>query len=115
MQTLEKKIDVFVDKDFRLMVMSSSYGLAAGPVIQIVNGIDAVKITRHIEQRIFGDNTDVRRVLVADRFTENLWIHYGSSPSFELEINGTVGKVQLCFPNTALEPVKNKLQGIVLV
>ena len=32
---------------------------------------------------------------------------------FELEINGTVGKVQLCFPNTALEPVKNKLQGIV--
>ena len=32
---------------------------------------------------------------------------------FELEINGTVGKVLLCFPNTALEPVKNKLQGIV--
>ena len=32
---------------------------------------------------------------------------------FELEINGSVGKVLLCFPNTALEPVKNKLQGIV--
>ena len=32
---------------------------------------------------------------------------------FELEINGAVGKVLLCFPNTALEPVKNKLQGIV--
>ena len=32
---------------------------------------------------------------------------------FELEINGTVGKVSLCYPNTALEPVKNKLQGIV--
>ena len=32
---------------------------------------------------------------------------------FELEISGSVGKVLLCFPNTALEPVKNKLQGIV--
>ena len=32
---------------------------------------------------------------------------------FELEINGSVGKVMLCFPNSALEPVKNKLQGII--
>ena len=32
---------------------------------------------------------------------------------FELEINGSVGKISLCYPNTALEPVKNKLQCIV--
>jgi len=79
-------LHVFVDKDFRLMVESPSHGLTAGTVIQSINGIDAVEITRHIEQRIWGDNIDVRRVLVADRFAENLWIHYGSSPSFDLEI-----------------------------
>ena len=32
---------------------------------------------------------------------------------FELEINGSSGKVMFCFPNAALEPVKNKLQGVV--
>ena len=79
-------LHVFVDKDFSLWVKTASHGLAAGTEVQSINGVDAVEITRYLEQRIFGDNRDFRRVLVGDRFAENLWIHYGSSPSFELVV-----------------------------
>jgi len=80
-------LHVFVDKDFRLMVKSPSHGLAAGTVLHSINGIDAVEITRYLVQHMFGDNSDIRRILVGDRFAEHLWMHYGSTQSFVFGIN----------------------------
>ena len=79
-------LHVFVDKDFSLWVKSASHGLAAGTEIKSINSVDAVEITRYLERRYWGDNIDVRRVLVGDRFSSILWIHYGTSPSFELVV-----------------------------
>lgn len=79
-------IDVFIDKDFRLMVKTPSHGIASGTVIHSINGIDAVEITKYLEQHMFGDNSDVRRNLIADRFGEHLWLQYGSAEKFELMI-----------------------------
>ncbi len=77
---------VYIDKDFRLFVKTSSNGIASGSIIHSINGIDAIEITKHMEQHAHGDNTDFRKNLVANRFAEHLWQHYGSSKSFVLGI-----------------------------
>ncbi len=79
-------LHVFIDKDFRLIIKTASHGLASGTVIQSINGIDAIEITKKLEQHTRGDNTDFRRNLLADRFAEHLWMHFGSAQSFELGI-----------------------------
>ncbi len=76
-------LSVYIDKDFRLIVKSSSHGIEAGTIIQSINAVDAIEITKQMERHARGE-TDFRRNLVADRFAEYLWQHFGSSKSFVL-------------------------------
>lgn len=103
---------VFIDKDFRLMVKSPSHGLTAGTLIHRINGVDAVEINKHMEQRMFGDNTDLRRNIIADRYATNLWLQYGSSKVFELEVqDGENTKTVRVDGITELLPHRQKDKG----
>lgn len=77
---------VYIDNDFRLMVMTSAFNIPAGTEILSINGVNAVEITKKLENHARGDNSDFRRNLVADRFAEYLWMHCGTSKIFDLEI-----------------------------
>ena len=79
-------LPVHIDKDFRLYVKTTSNGIMSGTRIHSINGIDAIEITKHMEEHTRGDNSDIRRNLVANSFAENLWQFYGSSKSFVLGI-----------------------------
>ena len=80
-------IPVYIDKDFHLLVKTTTNGITSGTRIHSINGIDAIEITKHMEGHTRGDNSDIRRNLVANTFAENLWQFYGSSKSFVLGIN----------------------------
>lgn len=79
-------LPVHIDKDFKLFVRTTTKGIELGTRIHHINGIDAIEITKHLVGRTRGDNSDIRRSLVASTFAENLWQFYGSSKIFNLEI-----------------------------
>lgn len=79
-------IPVHIDNDFRLYAKTSFNEIAAGSEIHSINGINAVEITKYIERHTIAENS-MRKNLMADRFSQYLWMQYGSSKDFVLEIS----------------------------
>jgi len=79
-------LKVYFDNDFGLLVRTASHGIARGTVIQTINGIDVVDITKKLERRVIGVDSNIRRKEVTRCFAEYLWMHYGSAQWFEIEL-----------------------------
>ena len=78
-------IAVHIDNDFRLFAKTSFNEINAGDEILSINGINAVEITKYIHQHTMAEKP-MRKNLMEDRFSQYLWMQYGSSKNFVLEI-----------------------------
>jgi len=76
---------VHIGADYSLAVEYDANGIAAGTTIKSINGVPSLEITKHIEQHIHGDNPTVRRALLSNRFTQYLWMFYGTSEEYVLD------------------------------
>lgn len=84
-------LEVHIDDAYRVFVKKPFQELEVGAQIISINGVNAADMARHLEERSHGDTPRFRRQLVADRFSELVWQHFGSARQFQLGVQQESG------------------------
>lgn len=77
-------IHVHIDDTYRVFARKPYQTIETGTEIVAINGVSASIIAHTLEERSHGDTPKLRRSLVADRFAELIWQHFGTSKDFHV-------------------------------